>query len=194
MDETEGFWAPVSPAYNEPTDEQLAELRTELGEVAWRFAERISARPGVAGAPTKTRESLRLLQDMNLSVLRALREMGPAAEELSNEVASRAGSQMATYVQLGAAWGISRQAARGRWPGVTRIMGVQYPEPTQLEMGGGEARISWHADESGWWWIATAANQRTDEAAETYDTREEAIVHAGAFLLANAEKTTKETR
>ncbi|MQS17956.1 hypothetical protein F7Q99_38660 [Streptomyces kaniharaensis] len=189
MENEEGFWAPITPAYVEPDEEQLEQLRKEIYSLAWNHAERISRRVAQApeGAKKHTREALRLTQDYTLSVLRMLREVGPAADVMAAEVAGRAGSQGATYVQLGEAWGITRQSARSRWPGVTRIM-VPLPEATELEMAGGDARISYHPDESGWWWIGTGANGRHDEAEETYDTREEALARAGAFLLANQVK------
>ncbi|MEU3573076.1 hypothetical protein AB0E96_32325 [Kitasatospora sp. NPDC036755] len=195
MDNEEGFWRPVSPAYVEPGAEQLEQLRGEIYSLAWNHAGRISARLAQQPDGTKapTREALRLTQDYTLSVLRMLREVGPAADALAVEVAGRAGSQGATYVQLGEAWGITRQSARSRWPGVTRVM-VPVPEATELLMAGGEVRVSYHPDESGWWWIGTAANRRHEEADETYDTREEALARAGAFLLANQITDTEETK
>ncbi|RGD55389.1 hypothetical protein DR950_41745 [Kitasatospora xanthocidica] len=193
MENEEGFWQPVTPAYVELNEGQLEQLRAEVYSLAWNHAKKISARLAQQpkGAKPPTREALRLTQDYTLSVLRMLREVGPAADAVASEVASRAGSQGATYVQLGEAWGITRQSARGRWPGVTRVM-VPVPEPTDLEMAGGTARVSYHPDESGWWYMATGANRRMDEAKETYDTREEALARAGAFLLAN--DSTEETK
>ncbi len=187
MENTEGFWAPISPAYEEPTDDQLTLLLAELDDVAWRTAERISVRLGrtSGNVPEQTRESMRTMPDLQLSRLRVLREISTAVDELANRAACHAGAVGATYPQLGEAWGISRQAARKRWPGV---VGIPAPlEPSEFEMAGGRARIRWHSELGGWQWMAAAANGEYGESPDetTYETKEQAGAYAGAFLVSN---------
>ncbi|MFI9332927.1 hypothetical protein ACIGZJ_36005 [Kitasatospora sp. NPDC052868] len=187
MENAEGFWAPINPAYQEPTDGQLQQLLADLDDVAWRTAERISVRLGRTSGevPERTRESMRTMPDLQLSRLRVLREIGPAVEELANRAACHAGAVGATYPQLGDAWGISRQAARKRWPGV---VGIPAPlEASEFEMAGGSARVSWHSELGGWWWMANAENGEYEESPDdvTYETKEEAGAYAGAFLVSN---------
>ncbi|WP_327728469.1 hypothetical protein OG250_19055 [Streptomyces sp. NBC_00487] len=70
-----------------------------------------------------------------------------------------------------------------------------YTGPSHVKPFGGEALITWRAEEGTWWWIATAASGRGDEAPEhvTYDSSEEAAAAAGAFLAANATTAQKTT-
>lgn len=53
-----------------------------------------------------------------LASLRALAYLGRAVEECAAEAARTAAQEGAGYPQLGRAWGVSRQGARKRWPGL----------------------------------------------------------------------------
>jgi hypothetical protein len=197
----QGFWdqfmRPVEPAWTDPTDEQVAALRDQLMDAAAELAGGISPRMRQLSADQAThsryREQALLTSDWQLAMLRALREVGHVAEELADGFARSAGAAGANYPQMGAAWGISRQAARKRWLGaVSAISEDANKEPVHFQAFGGEARIAFHPEDGGWWWIATAANGAHQDAGEetTYDTSEEASAAAGAFLAANT--TTKE--
>ncbi|MFE9649950.1 hypothetical protein ACFYO0_38740 [Streptomyces sp. NPDC006365] len=130
-----------------------------------------------------------------LVTLAAWRAASEEIERLAARSARIAGAKGASYADLGAAWKISRQAARKRWPGaVTPQKGRA--GSSHFKAFGGEALITWRPEEGTWWWIAKAASGRGDEAPEevTYDSSEEAAAAAGAFLAANATTTQeKET-
>lgn len=127
-----------------------------------------------------------------LTTLAAWRVASDEIERLAARSARIAGAKGASYAGLGSAWGISRQAARKRWPGAVTpermLAGSSY-----FKAFGGEALITWRPEEGTWWWIANAASGRGDEAPEevTYGSSEEAAAAAGAFLAANA-TTSKE--
>jgi hypothetical protein len=186
------------PAWSDPTDEQVSQLRARIRQAAISLAGGISARQThlTALAP-EVAELLKVTvgdtADWNLAVLRALRQIKEEAARLADEYASDAGMAGAGYPDLGTAWGVSRQAARKRWPGVVSSLNpdaYRGRDSINFEAFGGEARVSYHPQDGGWWWIATAANRRSAEAPEdvTYDTSEEASAAAGAFLGANAEQ------
>jgi hypothetical protein len=122
-----------------------------------------------------------------LATLAAWRAASDEIERLAAKSARIAGAKGASYADLGAAWRISRQAARKRWPGAVTVEQA-LTRPSHFKAFGGEALITWRSEEGSWWWIATAASGRGDEAPEdvTYASSEEAAAAAGAFLAANA--------
>ncbi|MFI1444955.1 hypothetical protein [Streptomyces fructofermentans] len=122
-----------------------------------------------------------------LATLAAWRVASEEIERLAARSARLAGARGAGYPDLGAAWKISRQAARKRWPGVVTAERV-LPASSHFRAFGGEALVTWRQEEGSWWWIATAANGRGDEAPDeaSYASSEEAAAAAGAFLAANA--------
>ncbi len=56
--------------------------------------------------------------------LRALAQIQSALERQVQQTAQDAGEAGASYAQLGAAWHISRQGARQRWPGLVAKPGA----------------------------------------------------------------------
>ncbi|GLW26302.1 hypothetical protein Mame01_63440 [Microbispora amethystogenes] len=98
-------------------------------------------------------------------------------------MAKMAGRRGVTYPQLGQAWGITRQAARTRWPGVVKASD-QRP-PVSVKVAGGTANIYWEPEDDGWCWSANAANGEHQTEGGCASS-EEAAAHAGAFLVANA--------
>jgi hypothetical protein len=193
----EHFMAPRDPAWTEPNDKQLSTLRTRVHDAAVDLAAHISVRQEQLQRKTPTREQAMTTADWHLSVVRALRETLTLAEGIAENYARKAGAAGASYAQLGTAWGVSRQAARKRWPGaVSAINPHANREPVHFEAFGGEARVVFHPEDGGWWWIATAANRQVREAPEKaeYDTSEEAAAAAGAFLAANATTTEEPNR
>ncbi|MFE6227088.1 hypothetical protein [Streptomyces sp. NPDC057854] len=118
--------------------------------------------------------------DIALSVLAAWKVVDQEVKRLTAVAAGTAGSYGASYEQLGAVWGITRQGARKKWPDA-----VPRPTPgtTTLALFGGRAELAPSGDT--WTWTATAADgSRTDEAAAP--TKEEAAALAGAFLKDHA--------
>lgn len=132
--------------------------------------------------------------DAQLATLAAWRAASDEIECLAAKSARNAGARGASYADLGAAWKISRQAARKRWPGAVNFEKA-LTRSSYFKAFGGEALISWRSEEGSWWWIATAAGGRGDEAPEdvTYNSSEEAAAAAGAFLAANAATTRDAT-
>lgn len=190
----EAFMAPRDPAWTEPTEEQLANFRSELRAVVAVLADELSVRDASRGGPDEDLP-VRKTPDWQLAMLRALRTARDEAEGMTEEYARGAGAGGVNYPTLGKAWGISRQAARKRWLGaVVAINPHANKEPIHFESFGGSARVAWHPEDGGWWWSAEAANRRRADAGDevTYDTSEEAAAIAGAFLAANS--TPKETQ
>ena len=184
----EAFMTPLDPAWTEPTDEQLQHFRKELRAVAARLADEISVRDTSPGGPHEDLP-VRSTPDWQLAMLRALRAARDEAEAMNEKYARGAGAGGVGYPELGEAWGISRQAARKKWPGaVVAINPHANKDPIEFDAFGGNARVAWHPEDGGWWWIAQAANGRHDDAGDevTYDTSQEAAAAAGAFLAANA--------
>lgn len=187
---------PIDPAWTEPTEAQVADFRRRLEDVVSTLVGAISVREQQMGVDHPHRDQAVVTADWQLAMLRALRETRDAAEVLSEKYARGAGAGGINYPQLGAAWGVSRQAARKKWPGAVSAVNEQANrEPVHFEAFGGEARVVFHPEFGGWWWIATAANRKREEAPDdlTYDTSEEAAAAAGAFLAANATTTAEET-
>lgn len=190
----EAFMAPRDPAWTEPTEAQLTKFRKELRAVAAALADEISVRDTSPGRPDPDLP-VRSTPDWQLAMLRALRIAWDEVEPMTEQYARGAGGGGVNYPQIGDAWGVSRQAARKRWPGaVVAINPHANKEPIEFDSFGGHARVSWHPEDGGWWWIGQAANGRHEDAGDdvTYDTSEEAAAIAGAFLAANA--TPKETQ
>ncbi|MCX4906834.1 hypothetical protein [Streptomyces sp. NBC_00878] len=127
-----------------------------------------------------------------LATLAAWRPPSDETERLAARSARIAGAKGASYAALGAAWKISRQAARKRWPGAV-LPEKALAGPSHFKAFGGEALTTWRPEEGTWWWIANAASGQGDEAPEeaTYSSSEEAA--AGAFLAANATTTREAT-
>ncbi|WP_051838775.1 hypothetical protein [Streptomyces sp. NRRL WC-3742] len=116
--------------------------------------------------------------EIALSVLSAWKLVDVEVKRLTALAAATAGSYGASYEQLGAAWGITRQGARKKWPEAV----ARPARPGVLELFGGTAELT--EAEDGWRWSAVAADGTAGEAAAGYPSREEAAAHAGAFLAA----------
>lgn len=183
------------PAWTDPTADQTDQCRARVEDAALDLVRGISTREAhLRDLTPEVAETLTLscgeTADWNLAMLRALRQVKIEAERLADDFAADAGKHGANYPDLGAAWGMTRQGARKRWPHAVSALNpdaYRGRDPIQFEAFGGNARVSFHPTDGGWWWIAAAANGRTAEApvGVTYDTSEEASAAAGAFLAAN---------
>ncbi|WP_431776324.1 hypothetical protein [Streptomyces cucumeris] len=185
------------PAWSDPTPEQTTKVRARVAGLAAELADQISTRAqGLpAHAPDNAHLVVREAGDWVLAHMRALREIRTAVEALADRDAAAAGIRGAGYPQMGDAWAITRQGARKKWPSAVSAMSkppADQPLRTTIEAYGGTADLSWHATEGGWWWIGQGADGAPGDAGEdtTYDTREEAAAHAGAFLQQHATATT----
>lgn len=122
--------------------------------------------------------------DVALSVLAAWKVVDGTVKQLTEHAAMTAGSYGASYEQLGAVWGITRQGARKKWPGA-----VTRPTPTRttLELFGGTAELL-RSPSGGWAWTGRGADGTpgTNAGGTPYATAEEAAAHAGAFLKEHA--------
>ncbi|WP_345365626.1 hypothetical protein [Actinoallomurus liliacearum] len=177
---------PAGPAYTEPSEELIDELTDAIGNLVWGFANDLVT--PIEGLPepgrVRTAEQVAMVErPTNLARLRLLREVGPAAERIASLAAKNAGKYGTTYPQLGQAWGITRQAARSRWPGVVKA-GDQRP-PVSVEVAGGTANIYWDPEGDGWCWSANAANGEYQTEGDCASS-EEAAARAGAFMVANS--------
>ncbi len=121
--------------------------------------------------------------DVALGVLAAWRVVDAEVKRLTEIAAGTAGSYGASYEQLGAAWGITRQGARKKWPdAVTRPSTAE--APVALELFGGEAVLTPDRATGHWTWTAHAADGSCGASAPeaASPTREEAAAYAGAYL------------
>ncbi len=176
----------------EPTETEMAALIGALHGAIQPLAEAMCSR--MAGDADDSSPWDDASMEASLATLAAWRAASDQIEHLATKSARIAGAKGASYADLGAAWKISRQAARKRWPGAV-IVEKAYTGPSHFKAFGGEALITWRAEGGTWWWIATAASGRGDEAPAdvTYDSSEEAAAAAGAFLAANAITAQKTT-
>ncbi|MGR3939082.1 hypothetical protein [Streptomyces sp. BRA346] len=176
------------PAWMEPTEDQVAFLREEVAGVAADLAGRISTREqqlSQADAPLSTAARGRLMNtaDWQLSLIRALREVKTAADGLADGYAKSAGAAGANYPQLGAAWGITRQSARSRWPGVVSPRSGADRESVALRYAGGDATIAYRPEDGAWWYLATGEDGSYEESDTEFDTSTTATAAATEFLL-----------
>ncbi|MFJ9454425.1 hypothetical protein ACIRST_05025 [Kitasatospora sp. NPDC101447] len=163
----------------EITPEQQAELAKALLDALDPLAAAVRSR--ASGDLPEERMWAAEPVEVTLSVLSAWKLVDAEVKRLTALAAATAGSYGASYEQLGAAWGITRQGARKKWPdAVVRLA----PRPGSLELFGGAAELDEAVD--GWRWTATGADGAVGEAAAGYPTREEAAAHAGAFLAGHA--------
>ncbi|MFJ4900694.1 hypothetical protein [Streptomyces sp. NPDC088727] len=124
--------------------------------------------------------------EVALSVLAAWKVMDAEVRRLTGQAAATAGSYGASYEQLGAVWGITRQGARKKWPdAVTRPASVA--GTSTLALFGGSAELV-RASSGDWGWEGTGADGAFGAVADgvRYATAEEAAAYAGAFLKEHA--------
>ncbi|MFE7467556.1 hypothetical protein ACFU6R_26090 [Streptomyces sp. NPDC057499] len=122
--------------------------------------------------------------EVALSVLAAWKVVDAEVERLTAVAARTAGSYGASYERLGAAWGITRQGARKKWPDAVDRANPAPAEPGVLELFGGRAELIPGPSNGGWRWSGTGADGVREEAgnAACCATKEEAAARAGAFL------------
>lgn len=175
-------------AVSEITPEEQAELDKALYDALNPLASAIRSRQ--TGQPADRMWAADPV-DVALSVLAAWKVMDAEVRRLTAHAAATAGSYGASYEQMGAVWGITRQGARKKWPDA-----VSRPAPTTagrstLTLFGGTAELV-QAPSGDWSWTGVGADGTSVAAAggTRYATAEEAAAHAGGFLKEHALDTT----
>ncbi|OQD57531.1 hypothetical protein BM536_001900 [Streptomyces phaeoluteigriseus] len=187
------FWRDVmtfrEPPYRAPIDDEILRLQDQVAEAAQEMARAISTRESAYRADgQEVPNGTALSPDWQLAHLYALHEIEGIVRRLADRAARTAGGTGASYAQLGAAWGITKQAARLRWPGAVRRPDDTSGEAAsfELRLDGGLAEINQLPDEGGFIWEATGADGTSGQAKEPYGNRIQAAAHAGAFLARHA--------
>ncbi|MFE1781275.1 hypothetical protein ACFW9F_01440 [Streptomyces sp. NPDC059506] len=188
------FWHDVMtmrvPAYREPTDDELLRLEGDVADAARDFARSVSTRESAYRANgQEVPDGIAISPDWILAYLYALREVDTIIKRLADRAARTAGGTGASYADLGSAWGgISKQAARLRWPGAVRKPTdlADNAERFELRLAGGLAEVIQLPERRGFVWEATGADGTSDQSDEPYGSRTEAAAHAGAFLARHA--------
>jgi len=170
------------PAWREPDDLEIAELLDQMRSVANVLARRISARSRECMDNGHTAPAgVTQYADWQLAHLRVLRYMQEAVQELAADTAQTADGMGASYGQVGLAWGISRQAARKKWPQAGDT-GESLPETISVERYGGSAEVSYVPGRSTWTWTGRGCDGTDQQAAQSCDSRWAALTAADAFL------------
>ncbi|MYT17114.1 MULTISPECIES: hypothetical protein [unclassified Streptomyces] len=141
----------------------------------------LGAWPGMPGNGHEPSARAALFADWQLAYLHALRQVYEAAEVLAAEAALMGRGMGATYDDLGSSWGITKQAARKKWPGAVNGASGQ-PEKITVERCGGVAEITYLPDRCAWSWSAHGSDGTRHEAEEAYTVRWRAVIAAECFL------------
>ncbi|MFE6052325.1 hypothetical protein ACFQ6N_16345 [Kitasatospora sp. NPDC056446] len=163
----------------EITHEEQAELARALLDALGPLATAVRSR--VTGLPRERMWNAEPAE-VALSVLSAWKLVDAEVKRLTAVAAGTAGSYGASYEQLGAAWGITRQGARKKWP---EAVSRPAARPGVLELFGGTAELFEDEKAGGWRWTATGADGERGGADTGHPSREEAAAHAGAFLASH---------
>ncbi|MEV5016444.1 hypothetical protein ACIGW1_19725 [Streptomyces sp. NPDC053780] len=169
---------------SEITPEEQAELDKALYDALTPLASAIRSRETGLSADRMWDASP---LEVTLSVLAAWKLMDGEVKRLTERAAVTAGSYGASYEQLGAVWGITRQGARKKWPGAVSRPAPAAAGESTLALFGGTAELA-QSPSGGWGWTGRGADGTSGTAAEgvPYATAEEAAAHAGAFLKEHA--------
>ncbi|WP_407547543.1 hypothetical protein QOM21_00825 [Streptomyces sp. Pv4-95] len=126
--------------------------------------------------------------DVALSILSTWKVVDEEVKRLTAISAQTAGTYGASYERLGAAWGITRQGARKKWPDALDTSAATAKEASNLELFGGTAELRRDTPSDSWRWSGQGADgtRSNDSAAHSLATKEEAAAHAGAFLKEHA--------
>ncbi|MET7651454.1 MULTISPECIES: hypothetical protein [unclassified Streptomyces] len=173
----------------EITSEERAELGKALTDALNPLAAAIRSR----ASESETRMWEADPVDVTLSVLAAWKAVDTEIKRLTAIAAGTAGSYGASYEQMGAVWGITRQGARKKWPdAVPRPSAAAARTGAALELFGGTAELAQDPSSRGWTWSGKGADETRGAAEDDtwYATKEEAAAHAGAFLREHAADPT----
>ncbi|MFG2569226.1 hypothetical protein ACGFR6_27835 [Streptomyces sp. NPDC048567] len=101
--------------------EKRVAFRTQVRDLVWRETKKRMSSLGFSeqegpATPNALTPTSAAAKAVHLAYLEVATEVGEAARDLAIDAAARAGRAGASYSDLGAASGITRQAARKRWP------------------------------------------------------------------------------
>jgi hypothetical protein len=169
---------------SEITPEEQAELDKALYDALHPLASAIRSRQ--TGLPADRAWDADPVE-VALSVLAAWKVVDGEVRRLAGQAAATAGSYGASYEQLGAVWGITRQGARKKWPDAVGRPASAAADTRRLALFGGTAELV-QAPAGEWSWTGTGADGASGTADEgaRCATAEEAAAHAGAFLKEHA--------
>ncbi|TXS52320.1 hypothetical protein [Streptomyces sp. t39] len=170
----------------EITPEERAALDTALHDALHPLASAVRSR--TTGQPEDRMWDADPVE-VTLSVLAAWKVVDAEVKRLTAIAAGTAGSYGASYEQMGAVWGITRQGARKKWPdAVSRPATTTARTDGRVELCGGSAELARDPASGGWRWAGTGADGVRGGTADgaRHATKEEAAAHAGAFLQAHA--------
>jgi hypothetical protein len=124
------------------TPAEISELGEDLHRVMWTWARRrLELEP--TQPPLLASDGPAEVQKESYLCLVALGEqVRELAERVAASAAEEAGRRGAGYPELGAAAGISRQAARKRWPGVAVVAGRRRRAVWKMPEGTGPRGLS----------------------------------------------------
>lgn len=187
------FWTDINtlrdPAYTEFDPDDLIGLHDILKETVDGLASVISVRDqAYRKAGQEPPPGVVISGDYQLAVLHVLRQVDRAVQEQAANAAKIAGHQGASYTKLGAAWGVTRQSARTKWPDAVPARGQQVHEPIPLAYAGGTAAIHHDPEADAWWYIANGADGRHEECEPVHTTSTDATAAATAFLIAHTKQ------
>ncbi|MFE5394843.1 hypothetical protein ACFQ9U_09775 [Streptomyces sp. NPDC056568] len=133
--------------------------------------------------------------EVTLSVLAAWKVVDGEVKRLTERAAATAGSYGASYEQLGAVWGITRQGARKKWPDAVSRPAPGPADKSTLALFGGTAELM-RSLSGGWGWTGRGADGASGTGVDgaPYVTAEEAAAHAGVFLKEHALDTGEQPR
>ncbi|MFH8258496.1 hypothetical protein [Streptomyces roseolus] len=168
----------------ETTPEEQAELDKALYDALNPLASAIRSRQ--TGLPADRMWEASPVE-VALSVLAAWKVMDAEVRRLTAHAAATAGSYGASYEQMGAVWGITRQGARKKWPDAVSRSAPATAGRSALTLFGGTAELT-QAPSGDWSWAGVGADGTHVAATDgkRYATAEEAAAHAGAFLKEHA--------
>lgn len=117
------------PIMRELTSDERQELRRELGAVAAGWAQRLhNSDVDARGGAAQERSSAERMW-AHLARMAAGEQMRRLLADLVSASAEEAVEHGAGYPELGAAVGASRQAARKRWPGLSKRRATEWKQP-----------------------------------------------------------------
>ncbi|WP_191878692.1 MULTISPECIES: hypothetical protein [Streptomyces] len=188
IDSQTDIWADINtlrtPAYTEPTEDDVLALQEAVAEAADAMAWQISVRARdhrAAGGEAPDR--VVLSGDYQLALLYSLRQAAAAVERRAAAAARTAGHQGAGYPQIGTAWGITRQSARAKWPDAVPSRAHLPQPPVTVQHAGGTAAVLHQPDPNDtWMYTALAADGTQHNSPAEYETSAAAADEARTFL------------
>ncbi|MFF4647709.1 hypothetical protein [Streptomyces sp. NPDC001389] len=190
IDSQTDTWADINtlrtPAYTEPSEDDVLALQEAIAEaadaMAWRISERARAH---RAAGEEAPERVVLAGDYQLALLYSLRQAAAAVERRAAAAARTAGHQGAGYPQLGAAWGITRQSARAKWPHAVPSRAHLPQPPVPVQHAGGTAAVLHQPDTDDLWMFTALAADGSKRVSPAEYTSSAAAAHAARTFLAD---------